>query len=183
MLVLMYTMSHVHPRARKVWSVTEALSLQREYELLGLTPEEMADRHRRSVFAIISRLESEDYYALGPENYVREMIDSIVHTTVAGTGAKNDGAKNDGAKNDRTKNDRTKNDCTQNDSTKNDSTKNDRPNNDTEKSISDRIRNVETSLTEIREVVTQMMELMSEDLKKKERTKPKRKPLRERREN
>ena len=49
-------------RARKVWSIQEALSLQREYELLCLTPEEMAERHRRSVSAIISRLESEDYY-------------------------------------------------------------------------------------------------------------------------
>jgi hypothetical protein len=147
MLVFMYTMSHSHPRARKVWSVTEALSLQREYELLGLTPEEMADRHRRSVFAIISRLESEDYYTLGPENYVRELVDSIVHN-VAGKGAKNDSAKKD-----------------------------------TDKSISERIKNVETSLTEIREVVTQMMELMSGDLQKKEKTKSKRKPLRERREN
>jgi len=55
-------MSNVRSRARKTWSITEALSLQREYELLGLSFEEIADRHKRSVSAIISRLETEDYY-------------------------------------------------------------------------------------------------------------------------
>jgi hypothetical protein len=110
----------LYPRARKVWSITEALALQREYELLCLTPEEMAERHRRSVNAIISRLESEDYYTPdAPPN--PELISSSTIT------------ENDG--------------------------------------LSDRLTSVETNLNEMREVVTQMMELMSQDFNKQKKNK------------
>ena len=43
------------------WNVNELLSLQREYELLGLTIQEIADKHERSVDAILYRLESEGF--------------------------------------------------------------------------------------------------------------------------
>ena len=43
------------------WTVNELLSLQREYELLGWTIQEIAGKHERSVDAILYRLESEGF--------------------------------------------------------------------------------------------------------------------------
>jgi len=41
------------------WTINEMLSLHREYELLGLTVQEIADKHQRSETAILYKLESE----------------------------------------------------------------------------------------------------------------------------
>jgi hypothetical protein len=41
------------------WTINELLSLQREYELLELTVQEIADKHQRSDTAILYKLESE----------------------------------------------------------------------------------------------------------------------------
>jgi hypothetical protein len=127
-------MSLYHSRARKSWTITETISLQREYELLGLSLEEIADRHKRSVFAIISRLETEDYYTPGVIPNC-SIIDSVTNTPLKMN---------------------------------------------TTEAMSDRMQSVETSLNEMREVVTQMMELMSHDLNRKDKPKSKRKPLRAR---
>jgi hypothetical protein len=43
------------------WTVNELLTLQREYELLGWTIQEIAGKHERSVDAILYRLESEGF--------------------------------------------------------------------------------------------------------------------------
>ncbi len=43
------------------WSVNELLQLQREYELLEWTVQEIADKHQRSVTAILYRLEDEGF--------------------------------------------------------------------------------------------------------------------------
>jgi len=43
------------------WSVNELLQLQREYELLELTIQEIAEKHQRSVEAILYRLEDEGF--------------------------------------------------------------------------------------------------------------------------
>ena len=43
------------------WTVNEVLSLQREYELLGWTIQEIADKHERTVKSILYRLESEGF--------------------------------------------------------------------------------------------------------------------------
>ena len=43
------------------WSINELLSLQREYELLEWTVQEIAAKHERSVEAILFRLESEGF--------------------------------------------------------------------------------------------------------------------------
>lgn len=128
-------MSLYHSRARKSWTITETISLQREYELLGLSLEEIADRHKRSVFAIISRLETEDYYTPGvlPNYNTDNIITSIPSKKMNKTEA-----------------------------------------------MSDRMQSVETSLNEMRDVVTQMMELMSQDMNSKDKPNSKRKPLRAR---
>ena len=41
------------------WTINELISLQREYELLELTVQEIAERHQRSETAILYKLESE----------------------------------------------------------------------------------------------------------------------------
>jgi hypothetical protein len=43
------------------WTVNELLSLQREYELLEWSIQDIADKHARSVDAILYRLESEGF--------------------------------------------------------------------------------------------------------------------------
>jgi len=49
-----------YKRSGNKWSVNETLSLQREYELLEWTVQEIATKHQRSVEAILYKLESED---------------------------------------------------------------------------------------------------------------------------
>jgi hypothetical protein len=58
------------------WNINELIALQREYELLELSIQEIANRHKRSVNAILCRLEKEDFIrswcdAKGFDNYVR----------------------------------------------------------------------------------------------------------------
>jgi hypothetical protein len=48
-------------RSGNKWTVNELLSLQREYELLEWTIQEIADKHKRSVEAILFKLESEGF--------------------------------------------------------------------------------------------------------------------------
>ncbi len=43
------------------WSINEILKLQREYELLCLSVDEIADLHERSEAAIIYKLEAEGF--------------------------------------------------------------------------------------------------------------------------
>jgi hypothetical protein len=61
-------------RSGNKWSVNEILSLQREYELLEMTIQEIALQHSRSVEAILYKLESEEFIdnfisARGYNNY------------------------------------------------------------------------------------------------------------------
>jgi len=48
-------------RSGNKWTVNELLSLQREYELLEWTIQQIADKHQRSVEAILFKLESEGF--------------------------------------------------------------------------------------------------------------------------
>jgi hypothetical protein len=50
---------NTHKRSGNKWTVNELLSLQREYELLEWTIQEIAEKHQRSVIAILFKLESE----------------------------------------------------------------------------------------------------------------------------
>ena len=43
------------------WNINEILALQRQYELLELTVQEIAVKHERSVDAIASKLEKEGF--------------------------------------------------------------------------------------------------------------------------
>jgi hypothetical protein len=57
----------MNTRSNKQWSVNECLQLQREYELLGMSVDEIAVKHKRSTRAIMFKLAQEgfaDYNAL-----------------------------------------------------------------------------------------------------------------------
>ena len=48
-------------RANNKWTVNELLSLQREYELLEMSVEQIALKHQRSTKAILFKIESEGF--------------------------------------------------------------------------------------------------------------------------
>lgn len=48
-------------RSGNKWTVNELISLQREYELLEWTVQQIAEKHQRSVEAILFRLEEEGF--------------------------------------------------------------------------------------------------------------------------
>ena len=52
---------NTYKRSGNRWTVNELLSLQREYELLEWTVGQIAEKHQRSVEAILFRLESEGF--------------------------------------------------------------------------------------------------------------------------
>jgi hypothetical protein len=52
---------NTYKRRGNKWNVNELLSLQREYELLEWTVQQIAEKHQRSVEAILYRLESEGF--------------------------------------------------------------------------------------------------------------------------
>ena len=53
--------SNTMKRRGNKWTINELLSLQREYELLELTIQEIAYRHQRSVTGILCKLEAEGF--------------------------------------------------------------------------------------------------------------------------
>ena len=48
-------------RSGKKWTIPELISLQREYELIGLSVQKIAQLHHRTIFAILARIESEGF--------------------------------------------------------------------------------------------------------------------------
>jgi hypothetical protein len=65
------------------WNINECLTLQREYELLELTVQEIAIRHKRSVNAILCKLEQEGFIsnwteARGYSSNVNQTVDNIL---------------------------------------------------------------------------------------------------------
>ena len=68
-------------RFGKKWTINEILSLQREYELLEWSVQEIANKHRRSVKAILFKLEAEGFISswdeargFDLESYQTEML-------------------------------------------------------------------------------------------------------------
>jgi hypothetical protein len=74
-------------RADKKWNINEVIRLQREYELLELSIQEIAKLHERSEKAILCRLEKEGFIenwcqAKGFNEYAilqPELYDYIIH--------------------------------------------------------------------------------------------------------
>jgi len=73
------------------WNVNEILSLQREYELLEMTIQDIADKHERTVDAILYRLQQEEFIetwvdARGYQEYAKN-FDFVAGSLVTGVNA------------------------------------------------------------------------------------------------
>jgi hypothetical protein len=69
-------------RHNKRWNVNEELKLQREYELLNMTIQEIAESHERTEEAILCKLQKEGfirswYEATGYKEYEKSLPDFI----------------------------------------------------------------------------------------------------------
>ena len=149
-------MPHYCLRAGNKWTIPELITLQREYELLELTVQEIAERHKRSVFAIVARLESEGLVEIGAS-----ARGDVLNVPVCGDSDSD--VEDDDDDEDYKSGD---SDCDSDDDAS-----------DVNK-LSDRVWNLETSVNEIGGIVKQMMELMSNDRQAKTKSKAKRAPLR-----
>ena len=58
-MILLYNMTAY--RAGNKWTVNELLSLQREYELLEMSIQQIAAKHERSITSILFKLETEGF--------------------------------------------------------------------------------------------------------------------------
>jgi len=65
------------------WNVNEVLSLQREYELLEWTVQQIADKHKRSVLSIVYKLHAEGFTAslLEARGYTQKPMKVVVTST------------------------------------------------------------------------------------------------------
>jgi cobalamin biosynthesis protein CobT len=154
-------------RSGNKWSIPELITLQREYELLELTVQEISRRHKRSVFAILARLE----------------IEGIIVAWATARGYMESNLPECGDEDSDEEADDDDDDDEDYKSSDNDSDEEDEDD-ESEKSdvnkLSDRVWNLETSVNEIGGIVKQMMELMSNDrhAKAQPKTKSTRAPLR-----
>lgn len=147
-------------RSGNKWSIPELITLQREYELLELTVDEIAQRHKRTVFAILARLESEGIITVWAT--ARGYMESNI--PVCGDDESDEEADDD-----------------DDEDYKSGDSDEDADDDDVESDVnklSDRVWNLETSVNEIGGIVKQMMELMSNDRQAQAKTKAKRAPLR-----
>jgi hypothetical protein len=65
------------------WNVNEVLSLQREYELLEWTVQQIADKHKRSVMSIVYKLHDEGFTTslLEARGYSQKPMKVVVSST------------------------------------------------------------------------------------------------------
>ena len=147
-------------RSGNKWSIPELITLQREYELLELTVDEIAQRHKRTVFAILARLESEGLITVWAT--ARGYMESNI--PVCGEDESDEEADDD---DDEVYKSGDSDEDADDDDVESDVNK-----------LSDRVWNLETSVNEIGGIVKQMMELMSNDRQAQAKTKAKRAPLR-----
>jgi len=66
------------------WNVNEVLSLQREYELLEWTVQQIADKHKRSVMSIVYKLHAEGFtdFLLEARGYNEKPFKDIVSSPI-----------------------------------------------------------------------------------------------------
>jgi hypothetical protein len=153
-------MTHYCLRAGNKWTIPELITLHREYELLELTVQEIAQRHKRSVFAIVARLESECLVENGDSarGYVSTLNEDVPVSTARQSASwcsvdSESDVDDDDDEDYKAGDSDSDSECDEDDeSEKSDVNK-----------LSDRVWNLETSVNEIGGIVKQMMELMSND--------------------
>jgi hypothetical protein len=148
------------------WTVNEILALQREYELLEWSVQQIAEKHRRSVRAILCKLEVEGFIASWDEarGFVAE--GSMTEETVQSNGSESAMDDSESTNIDSVNIDSVNIDSVIIDS-ENIAQQNDEltmiDDNETSEHIgnlTDRVWNLETSVSEISSMVKQMFECM-----------------------
>jgi hypothetical protein len=157
-------------RSGNKWSIPELITLQREYELLELNVDEIALRHKRSVFAILARLESEGIITVWAT--ARGYMASNVPVCGDESDEDEDEEEDDNDEDYKSGDSESESECDEDEDVESEKS-------DVNK-LSDRVWNLETSVNEIGGIVKQMMELMSNDrqAQAQAKTKAKRAPLR-----
>jgi hypothetical protein len=133
------------------WTVNEILALQREYELLEWSVQQIAEKHRRSVRAILCKLEVEGFIASWDEarGFVAE--DSMTEETVQSNGSESANGDSESTNID------SENIVQQNDEL---TIIDEFAADENVSNLTDRVWNLETSVSEISSMVKQMFEVM-----------------------
>ena len=152
-------MPHYCLRSGNKWTIPELIALEREYELLELTVQEIAERHKRSVLAIVVRLEFEGIVEDG--TLARGYVSNV---------------DNDEDEDEDESEDEDEDESEDDDDYNPDESEDEEEEYEVEEEVdsdnvavnelSDRVWNLETSVNEIGGIVKQMMELMSHKAKR-----------------
>jgi hypothetical protein len=137
------------------WTVNEILALQREYELLEWSVQQIAEKHRRSVRAILCKLEVEGFIASWDEargfNGEDCMTEETPQTDVLNTENNDYESTNIDSENIVQQNDEQNDELTITDDINAD---------EQVSNLTERVWNLETSVSEISSMVKQMFDVM-----------------------
>lgn len=139
------------------WNINELLSLQREYELLEMTIQDIADRHERTVDAILYRLQQEGFIetwvdARGYQEYAKN-FDYVVGSLDSGVNAYDYGE--DVADTDYDEGDEVEDDVSEEDDEDYENDNNNISN------LSQRVWGLETAVTDIKDMIGTLLSRFS----------------------
>ena len=132
------------------WTINEILSLQREYELLEWTVQQIAEKHRRSVRAILCKLEVEGFISSWDEARGFDVKCCMTEETTNSDGSESPNDESESTVID------SENIVQQNDELTIDDFEAD----EQVSNLTERVWNLETSVSEISSMVKQMFEVM-----------------------
>lgn len=143
------------------WNINELLSLQREYELLEMTIQDIADRHERTVDAILYRLQQEGFIetwvdARGYQEYAKN-FDYVVGSLDSGVNAYDYGE--DVADTDYDEGDEVEDDVSEEDDEDYENDNNNISN------LSQRVWGLETAVTDIKDMIGTLLSRFSSSSK------------------
>jgi hypothetical protein len=137
------------------WNINELLSLQREYQLLEMTIQDIADKHERTVDAILYRLQQEEFIdtwvdARGYQEYAKQ-FDYLVGSSDSGVNAYDYGE--DVADTDYDEGDEVEDDVSEEDE--------DYENDNNISNLSQRVWGLETAVTDIKDMISTLLSRFS----------------------
>ena len=143
------------------WTINEILALQREYELLEWSVQQIAEKHRRSVRAILCKLEAEGFIASWDEARGFEAEGCMTEETAQSYGSESANDDYESTNID------SENIVQQNDEL---TVVDEFASDENVSNLTERVWNLETSVSEISSMVKQMFEVMvSKKVSKKNR--------------
>ena len=136
------------------WTINELIALQREYELLEWSVQQIAEKHRRSVKAILCKLEAEGFITTCDEARGFDLSNSCDTTSYANSSDTSDMSKTSDSietfHGENVVNDKTYNGCLNACEVVNDPISN----------LTERVWNLETNVNEIGSMMKQLFEVM-----------------------